>query len=889
MSDSDDDTREVTSTRRNPPLGENNYSTWKERTIATLQGKGLAKYVLGQLPRPGTTKGTIAIMPSITGKDGATVNQPDIKTEELIASQERWDMKDAQARSLIFNCISDFQMQYVQSLPTSKQVWDKLAEVHEKTGLNTRLRLVRLAFSTKYEEGTPMQKHLMTLHEIQMKLAAMGKPIDDDMMVAILLNSLPDSTSWQAFTTAISASMGENTTAASISTAMLEEYRRTQNSLMLTDDREGSAMYGATNKQRPKKGGQQQQDRKTANTRPTCSKCGKTGHIRDDCWQIIGYPPKHKSNKASKQDGSNNNNNKQAYLASTSDTEGDDNVVATVITEFMTDTATDTQSDFPQALSTVQSSTVTAHNNAIGKSTINSSTTDHQHWYIDSGATNHYCRHRDWFDTLIPTDGKTLSLGDGHRVPVQGQGTVRIQLPARKGGRRATLTLTNVHYAPDLAFNLLAVSPLQKAGLSVVFNNTCTIQTRSGRILAAASQMKNQLWRLTALPIQNHFRNNSAMAMTAHSDVTLDLWHQRLGHLNMPAVIQLLKHPLVADPPMELNTNADDCTCEACVMGKQTRTPLPAAAQTRATRPLELVHVDLWGPARIQSLGGPTYFILIVDDYSRYTWIKLLNLKSEALDAFKEYVAWAENFHQAQGYRVSRLRSDNGGEFTSKKFNSYLQERGIQRELTAAYTPQQNGVTERKNRTIVESGLSMLYSAALPPRLWGAAMTTAVYLRNRSPTRALRLKTPFEAWTGKKPTIAHLRRFGCVAYAQLSPATRTKLENKSLRCIFVGYDFQSKTYLLYRPGFGKLLRSRSVIFDETVNGSSRDRVDGKGDATPDSWLPSTLRLPDGLSQTNSPRTSTDSITTTEPSPTINDQDFSHSMEAFSYQRIRRRG
>jgi Reverse transcriptase (RNA-dependent DNA polymerase)/gag-polypeptide of LTR copia-type/Integrase core domain/GAG-pre-integrase domain len=881
MSDSDDDTREVMSTRRNPPLGDTNYSTWKERTIATLQGKGLAKYVLGTLSRPGTTKGTITILPTTTGKDGATATTPELKTEELITAQERWDMKDAQARSLIFNCISDFQMQYVQSLPTSKQVWDKLAEVHEKTGLNSRLRLIRLLFNTKYEEGASMQKHLMALHDIQTRMAAMGKPIDDDFMVTILLNSLPDTTSWQAFSAAISASMGENTTVASISNAMLEEYRRTQNSSILTGDNDNRVMYGATNQQgRPKKG-VPQQDRKTAN-KPTCSKCGKTGHIRDDCWQIVGYPPSHKLYRASKQqDGKRNHNaNNQAYLASNSDTETDDNIVATVISEFKMDTTAATES--LQALSTIQ--LPSTQSITTGTSTIDSSNHDHHHWYIDSGATHHYCRHRHWFDTLTPVDGKTLSLGDGHRVPVQGLGTVRIQLPARNGGKRTTLILTNVHYAPDLAFNLLAVSSLQKAGLSVIFNETCTIQTRAGRTLAAASQMKNQLWRLTALPIQKQFKDAGEMAMTAQSAVTLNLWHQRLGHLNIPAVTQLLKHPLVADPPTQLHSGGThSSTCEACIMGKQARTPLPSAATTRATHPLELVHVDLWGPAKIPSLQGARYFILVVDDHSRYMWIKLLKHKSDALDAFKEYVAYAENFHQTQGYRVSRLRSDNGGEFTSNKFNLYLQEHGIQRELTAAHTPQQNGVTERRNRVVVESALSMLYSAALPPRLWGAAMTTAVYIRNRSPTSALTLKTPFEAWTGNKPTIAHLRRFGCVAYAQVPSSTRSKLENKSLRCIFVGYDFQSRTYLLYRPGFARLIRSRDVIFDETVNGSSKCRVRNGGDSKADSnwepfyWPPSAL----GLSQTNKPVSTTESTATHSPRPTSEDHKLEHIEEQFS--------
>lgn len=156
------------------------------------------------------------------------------------------------------------------------------------------------------------------------------------------------------------------------------------------------------------------------------------------------------------------------------------------------------------------------------------------------------------------------------------------------------------------------------------------------------------------------------------------------------------------------------------------------------------------------------------------------------------------------------FRTDRGGEFTSKEFNVFCEENGIRRDLSAPRTPQQNGVAERKNRTVVEMARSMMTTSNLPKQLWAEAVATAVYLRNISPTKADMNQTPYEAWKGRKPKVSHLKIFGCIAYVLDTYSSRCKLDRKYEKCIFISYSPKSKAYRLYNPLSGKVLVSRDV-------------------------------------------------------------------------------
>ncbi|GJV20172.1 retrovirus-related pol polyprotein from transposon TNT 1-94, partial [Tanacetum coccineum] len=286
------------------------------------------------------------------------------------------------------------------------------------------------------------------------------------------------------------------------------------------------------------------------------------------------------------------------------------------------------------------------------------------------------------------------------------------------------------------------------------------------------------------------------------------LWHMRYGHLNFGDLKLLSSKGMVKGLDQIDHPNQ---VCEGCLLGKHARSSFPKEATSRAKEPLQLIHTNLCGPITPPSHGKNLYFMLFIDDYSRKTWVYFLNEKSQAFEAFKKFKAMVE---KEKGLKIKSMRSDRGGEFLSKEFNKFCEDNGIRRFLTAPYSPQQNGVVERKNRTILNMVRSMLKSKKMPKEFWAEAVDCAVYLLNRCPSNNLDNKTPQEAWNGMKPTVSHLRIFGNITYVHVPSQRRSKLDDRSEKHVFVGYDKQSKGYKLYNPVTRKVVVSRDAGFEE---------------------------------------------------------------------------
>ena len=201
--------------------------------------------------------------------------------------------------------------------------------------------------------------------------------------------------------------------------------------------------------------------------------------------------------------------------------------------------------------------------------------------------------------------------------------------------------------------------------------------------------------------------------------------------------------------------------------------------------------------------------------YTRYVWIYPLKYKSEAFEKFRE---WRAKTELEAGKKLKVFRSDNGGEFTSKEFECFLKKEGIKHQLTVPKCPEQNGKAERMNRTLIEMVRSMLSHFKLPHKFWAETLSTAAYLRNRCPTKALPDKTPYEALTAVKPKVGRLRVFGCAAYRHIPKDERQKLDAKSQKCIFMGYANERRGYRLYDNQKERIVFSRDVTFNEMVTG-----------------------------------------------------------------------
>ena len=241
--------------------------------------------------------------------------------------------------------------------------------------------------------------------------------------------------------------------------------------------------------------------------------------------------------------------------------------------------------------------------------------------------------------------------------------------------------------------------------------------------------------------------------------------------------------------------------------------PFPQQALGQSTEPLQLLHDDICGPITPPTPSGNRYFLLLVDDYSRYVWICLLPTKDAAAAAIKRVQAAAE---RKSGKKLLALRTDCGGEFAATDFIEYCAELGVHRQLTAPYMPQQNGVVEWRNQAVVGTARSMLKAKGLPSKFWGEAVTTAVYLLNRSSSKSVGGKTPYELWTGSVPGVQHLRTFGCVAHMKVTTPNLKKLDDRSRRTIFVGYEPGSKAYRVYDPVSQRVHVSRDLVFEEAA-------------------------------------------------------------------------
>jgi hypothetical protein len=416
-------------------------------------------------------------------------------------------------------------------------------------------------------------------------------------------------------------------------------------------------------------------------------------------------------------------------------------------------------------------------------------------WYLDSGCSNHMCGIKEWFFDLDTNFRETVRLGDNSQMKVVGKGNVKLQLNG------ITQVVTGVYYIPELKNNLLSIGQLQQKQITVVFKNDyCKVYHQEKGLLMTSQMATNKLYPIIA-------EAKLACLQSKCEDIT-NLWHCRYGHLNFKSLIHLQQKNMVRGLPKLEDSKQ---VCSDCLIGKQHRDSIPKTSNCSSTIRLELVHSDICGPITPASNSNSRYILTFIDDFSRKTWIYFLLNKSSALDQFKNFRSMVE---KETGEVIACLRTYRGGEFTSIDFRNYCEENGIKRQLTAAYTPQQNGIAERKNRTLLDMVRSMISSKNIPKSFWAEAVNWANYVLNRSPAAAINDVTPEEAWSTIKPSVKHFRVFGCIAYAHVPDAQRKKLDNKSVKCIFLGVSEESKAYRLYNPVTKKKIISRDVVFIE---------------------------------------------------------------------------
>ena len=262
---------------------------------------------------------------------------------------------------------------------------------------------------------------------------------------------------------------------------------------------------------------------------------------------------------------------------------------------------------------------------------------------------------------------------------------------------------------------------------------------------------------------------------------------------------------------LDPDINVENTICSNCCDGKNHKTPFPDKMIDNKYGLLDLIHTDVCGPLNPNSLGGGVYFVTFIDNYSRYCWLYIIKNKSDIFEKFKEWKCMVENLYTR---KIKFIRSDNGGEYTPNTFENYLKSEGIMHQTTISKTPEQNGLAERKNRSLIETVRCMISDSGLPKAYWAEAISTANYVLNRSPSASLNKCTPYEMLNKVKPRVDYFKVFGSECYSHIPKDDRSKLDPKSTKCIFLGYGNTKKGYKLYEVNTGKIIFSRDVIFDE---------------------------------------------------------------------------
>jgi hypothetical protein len=422
-------------------------------------------------------------------------------------------------------------------------------------------------------------------------------------------------------------------------------------------------------------------------------------------------------------------------------------------------------------------------------------------WYLDSGCSKHMTGDKTLFQELKEGRGGNITYGDGSKSKVIGKGSV--QIPGAP-------TSQEVLYVEGLKANLLSISQFCDQDLVVQFSKKeCNIFDSNGKWLMGGERTTDNCYGLSTLP------------QVSCNKATLDkeeLWHQRLGHMNYADLAKAAKRGAIIDlPTMD---KIEKSICGACQLGKQIRTPHKKTSGILTSHNLELLHMDLMGPTRTESLGGKRYIMVIVDDYSRYTWVMLLREKS---DAFSQAQILFQRIQNEQNCSIKRIRSDHGREFENSSFENYCNTHGIQQEFSSPITPQQNGVVERKNRVIQDMARVMMHAKNLAQHFWGEAVNTACHIINRVYLRPETDKTPYELWKGKKPTVKYFRVFGSTCYILRDRENLGKFDAKSDEGIFLGYSSTSRASRVYNMRTNTVMESINVV----VQDASLDTIQGE--------------------------------------------------------------
>ncbi|GJY57806.1 putative ribonuclease H-like domain-containing protein [Tanacetum coccineum] len=426
------------------------------------------------------------------------------------------------------------------------------------------------------------------------------------------------------------------------------------------------------------------------------------------------------------------------------------------------------------------------------------------HAVVDSGCSSHMTGNKAYLSDYEDYNGGFVAFGsDPKGGKITGKGKIKT----------ANLDFDDVYFVDELKFNLFSVSQMCDKKNSVLFTETeCLILSPSFKLLDESQVVlraprKDDVY---SLDLKNIVPSGGITCLYANATADESkLWHRRLGHVNFKNINKLVKGHLVRGLPSKVFVN--DHTCVACKKGKQHKASCKAKLERIIRKPLELLHMDLFGPVSVESINKKRYCLVVTDDFSRFSWVFFLATKDETSEILCKFIIGLEN---QLNHNVKIIRCDNGTEFKNHAMNEFCAKKGIKREFSVARTPQQNGVAERKNRTLIEAARTMLADSLLPIPFWAEAVNTACYVLNRVLVTKPQNKTPYELLIGNSPSISFMRPFGCPLTILNTLDSLGKFDGKSDEGYLLGYSTTSKAFRVYNKRTKRVEENLHIDFLE---------------------------------------------------------------------------
>ena len=674
-----------------------------------------------------------------------------------ITPDRRWTLDERAARQWIVSSIPNTIFLPIMGNATVKGLWDALVLEFEGRSTTAIADLEHQINTTYCGDNENVRDHIEKLALMRERLASLGDTMTDRKYGQILIGSMPSMYSHVRASIASAALISHNPASSTdIAKLIIDEYE----SRLLGKKAEDTTALSAETQKKDKKGKKNME----------CFNCHKKGHSKAECWASGGG----NEGGGPKQKGKKNRNGKdksgkKAEVAAANDSQSDIEAWAVIMQDV----------EGLPVMAVQESDTCEL---------------------FDSGASRHMSPFRKSFITYREIEARPITAANKNVFHAIGIGDVIIKVP--NGATSSTILLRDVLHAPDLALTVVSIGRIVQAGYSVEFNqDNCIIRKRDGSTIGRIPAGSNGLFKL----------DHAFAAITSDKSVDIHALHRQLGHISLDAIRALIRSNAITG--INLIDNSISSLCDSCEHAKMTRKAIRKEREAPPAQAFgEEIHTDVWGPSPNLSLGKRRYYLTFTDDYSRFTKVDILRTKDETFAAYKNFAAWAQTQHGAQ---IKRLRSDRGGEFTSHEFTKYLQKEGTERRLTTADTPQHNGIAESLNRRLLERVRAMLHQSRLPKNLWAEAVQHAVWIKNRTSTKALGNITPFERLYGEKPNLSDLHEWGQDVW--IHDSTGSKLDARAKQARWIGYDADSThAHRIYWPGKNRVTVERNVKFKSST-------------------------------------------------------------------------